>query len=52
MVAYRVPQRRGTISVEGTNIFGEDFSYQEPSQDAVARYVPEARYLLRFSLSF
>jgi len=52
LVAYRVPQRRGTVSIEGMNIFGEKFRYQEPSQGAVARYVPEAQYLLRFTLSF
>lgn len=51
-VAFRLPQRGGTISLEGTNLFDESFRFQELSQEAAPRYVPEARYFLRASFSF
>ena len=51
-ISYRLPNRIGTISVEGRNLLDEEFNFQEVSQSVVPRYVPEAQVLLRFTLSF
>jgi tetratricopeptide (TPR) repeat protein len=51
-LAYRLPSRSGTVSLEATNILGEKFRFQEPSQEAIARYVPESQYFLRVSIGF
>jgi len=49
IVAYRLPQRRGTVSLQGTNLFNKTFRFQ----DVVAGtpgFVPERQILLRISL--
>ena len=53
IVAYRLPNRNGTISLEGTNLLDEEFRFQEISLAVLTpRYVPEAQLRLRLSLSF
>jgi hypothetical protein len=52
MVAYRLPRRMGTISLQGTNLLDEKFRFQEIDQAVLPRYVPEAQIRLRISLSF
>jgi outer membrane receptor protein involved in Fe transport len=52
IIAYRLPRRRGTISLEGTNLFNEEFRFQEIDQEVLPRYVPEAQYFLRASFNF
>jgi Tfp pilus assembly protein PilF len=52
IVAYRLPRRMGTISVQGTNLFNETFQFQEIDSGVLPRYVPESRVLVRMSLSF
>ena len=50
--AYRLPRRKGTISVEGRNLLDEDFQYQEIDIEVQPRYVPEAQWYLRLSMNF
>lgn len=52
IVAYRLPRRMGTISLQGNNLLDEQFQFQEIDQTVLPRYVPERQVLLRFSLSF
>ena len=53
ILAWRLPGRRGTISLEGTNLLDEEFQFQEIDVAVLhPRYVPEAQVRLRFSLSF
>jgi Tfp pilus assembly protein PilF len=53
IVAWRLPNRLGTISLEGTNLLNEEFQFQEIAHGVLhPRYVPEAQVRLRFSLSF
>ncbi len=52
VVAYRLPGRRGTISLQGRNIFDEEFQFQEIDQSAAPRYIPDSQFLLRISVSF
>ena len=53
IVAYRLPRRAGTISLEGTNLFDEEFQFQEIDQAIFSpRFVPETQIRLRFSVSF
>jgi hypothetical protein len=52
IVAYRLPRRMGTISIQGTNLFNEKFKFQEIDAAVTPRYVPERRVLLRVSLNF
>lgn len=52
MIAYRLPGRKGTISLHGTNLTNEKFQFQEVDLGVPPRYVPEARVLLRLSLNF
>jgi Tfp pilus assembly protein PilF len=52
IVAYRLPRRMGTVSVEGTNLLDEEFQFQEIDQAVQPRYVPETQILLRISVSF
>ena len=51
-IAYRLPQRGGTISVQGTNVFNKHFHFQEIALDVPPRYIPERRVLLSLSLQF
>ena len=53
IVAYRLPRRNGTISLEGTNLLDEEFRFQETNLAILSpRYVPDAQVRLRVSLSF
>ena len=52
IVAYRLPRRMGTISLQGTNLLNEEFQFQEIDLGVAPRYVPETQVLLRISLSF
>lgn len=52
VIAYRLPDRRGTISLQGNNLLDEEFRFQEIDQEVQPRYIPELQLLLRFSLSF
>jgi hypothetical protein len=52
IVAYRLPRRMGTVSVEGTNLLDEKFQFQEIDQTVQPRYIPETQVLLRISASF
>ena len=52
ILAYRLPRRLGTISLEGTNLLNEKFSFQEIGEAIVPRYVPEAQVALRVSFNF
>jgi len=52
IVAYRLPRRMGTISLQGKNLFGREFQFQEIDQAVQPRYIPEAQVFLRISLSF
>ena len=51
IVAYRLPRRLGTISLQGTNLSDETFRFQEIDLGVTPRYVPEMRVLLRVSIS-
>jgi len=50
-VGYRLPRRLGVIAVEGRNLFGERFSYQEtdPANPSLA---PERLLLVRLTLAY
>ncbi len=52
IVAYRLPRRMGTISLQGNNLLNEKFQFQEIEQSVAPRYIPELQVLLRISLSF
>jgi tetratricopeptide (TPR) repeat protein len=52
IVAYRLPRRMGTISLQGTNIFDEKFRFQDIDPRVAPRYIPEAQVLLRVAISF
>jgi Tfp pilus assembly protein PilF len=50
-VAYRLPRRMGTISLQGTNLLNKKFRFQEIDQSVLPRYVPAAQAVLRISVS-
>ena len=52
IIAYRLPRRMGTISLQGTNLLNDRFQFQEIDQSVLPRYIPESRVLLRISLGF
>jgi hypothetical protein len=52
IVAYRLPSRRGTISLEGRNLFGEEFRFQEIDSGVTPRYMPESQFFIRASFGF
>jgi Tfp pilus assembly protein PilF len=52
IIAYRLPRRMGTISLQGNNLLDEEFQFQEIDQVVQPRYIPESQLLLRFSISF
>lgn len=52
VLAYRLPRRTGTISLQATNLTNQKFKFQEIDSSVLPRYVPESRVLLRVSLSF
>ena len=51
IVAYRLPRRLGTISLQASNLSNEQFQFQEIDLRVAPRYIPERRWLLRISLS-
>ena len=57
-VGYRLPKRRGIVSAEVTNLFDEEFVYQDLnfiSADpfhSERRFVPDRTFLFRLTLSF
>ena len=55
-VGYRLPQRRGSISLEVRNLFDEDFLYQDldsiTNTTTRPRFIPARTVLGRLSLSF
>src|SRR5205823_4505647 len=56
-IGYRLPKRRGLISLEAKNLFDDDFLYQDPSiQSARAaqypRFVPDRTVFLRATFAF
>ena len=51
-IAYRLSERRGTISIQATNIFNKHFQFQEIDLDVPPRYIPDRRAVLRISLQF
>ncbi|HEX7961242.1 MAG TPA: hypothetical protein VF493_15060, partial [Terriglobales bacterium] len=52
VIAYRLPHRMGTVSLQGTNLTNQKFKFQEIDPTVLPRYAPETRVLLRFSLNF
>jgi Tfp pilus assembly protein PilF len=50
IVAYRLPRRMGTVSLQATNLFNEKFQFQEIDQAIPPRYVPESQFVLRVSI--
>ena len=51
LIAYRIPRRLGTISLEVNNLFNKNFQFQETDLSALPRYVPERRVFARLSLA-
>ena len=51
LIAFRIPRRLGTISLEVNNIFNKSFQFQETDLSALPRYVPERRVFARLSLA-
>lgn len=57
-VGWRLPNRRGKISLEVNNLFDQEFNYQDDSfrefrdEPSIGPYIPEMTLLLRASLSF
>ncbi len=52
IASYRLPGRRGTLSLEGRNLLDEEFHFQEIDVTVRPRYVPEAQLFLTVTLSF
>jgi tetratricopeptide (TPR) repeat protein len=52
VIAYRLPRRLGTVSVQATNITNQKFKFQEIDPSVLPRYIPESRIVFRASLSF
>jgi tetratricopeptide (TPR) repeat protein len=52
VVAYRLPQRMGTVSLQGTNLTNQRFKFQEIDAGVLPRYIPQSRLFLRVSLNF
>lgn len=55
-VGYRLPARRGTLSLDIKNLFGSRFSYQDDdfrsTESRLAPYLPVRRLWLKASLAF
>ncbi len=57
-IGYRLPERRGIITVEGANLLDSDFSYQDDTyrsaddNAAVSPFIPERSVLVRATLVF
>ena len=55
-IGYRLPKRRGIVSLEGLNLLDQHFNYQDDNfhsaEDRRSRFVPERTVLARITLSF
>jgi tetratricopeptide (TPR) repeat protein len=58
-VGYRLPERRGLVSLEVSNLFDENFKYQDDSfrgftrnEPFVGRYIPDRQIVGRLTLNF
>jgi len=55
-IGYRLPQRRGILSLEVKNLFDEDFLYQDSniqqSEPSNPRFIPDRTVMGRITLSF
>ena len=55
-IGYRMPQRRGIVSLEVFNLFDEDFLYQDSniqkSEPSNPQYIPDRTVMGRLTLSF
>jgi tetratricopeptide (TPR) repeat protein len=57
-VGYRLPRRRGIISLSVQNLFDKEFDYQDDSfrefqdEPSVGPYIPDRLFLARISLDF
>jgi outer membrane receptor protein involved in Fe transport len=55
-IGYRMAQRRGILSLEVTNLFDEDFLFQDSniqdSEPSNPQYIPERTFMGRVTLSF
>lgn len=55
-VGYRLPRRRGILSVEANNLLGEDFKWQDDSfrtsEPQNRRFMPDRSAFVRFTLNF
>jgi tetratricopeptide (TPR) repeat protein len=55
-VGYRLPHRRGILSLSALNLFDKDFRYQDDnfrtSETRVSRFVPNRTILARITLNF
>ncbi|BCT68679.1 TonB-dependent receptor [Nitrosospira sp. NRS527] len=58
MIGYRLPKRRGVLSVEGRNLLNEDFFFRninlQQSQQTLynQRYSPDRTFFVRLTLNF
>jgi outer membrane receptor protein involved in Fe transport len=55
-IGYRLPKRRGIVSLEVNNLFDQDFFYQDDnylsSEPVAPRYIPDRTIVGKLSLSF
>ena len=55
-IGYRLPNRRGILSMEGRNLLNEDFFYRSvnfyQSEAVSPRFVPERTFFVRLTLNF
>jgi tetratricopeptide (TPR) repeat protein len=55
-VSYRLPQRRGTVSLQVNNLFDQDFQYQDmnfrSSVPRLPEFLPERSVFVRVNLAF
>jgi tetratricopeptide (TPR) repeat protein len=55
-VGYRLPRRYGILSLEGKNLLGESFGYEDDNyriaEPRNSRYIPDRTILARLTLSF
>jgi hypothetical protein len=42
-IAYRLPRRMGTISLQANNLLDESFNFQEIDSFTLPRYIPQRR---------
>ena len=57
-LGYRFPRRKGTVSLEATNLFNTEFNFQDDGfrefadEPSTGPYIPECQVLLRVSVNF